>query len=255
MNHYSKKAEVSLSDRMRALILGSLLGDGSLKIHKGYQNARFSFRHSTAQKEYFYWKCSEFSHISSEKNIFIQKPDGWSKNEKLRFQSLALSCLTDLYQLTHKHHRFLIRRKWLNLLTPLSLMVWWCDDGSIIANGRKGVLCTDDFDEKSVRRLAQYLEVRWNIYTHVGFVGRKRLSKREKYFRLWFSTEELKKFFLLTLPFLSVPGMIYKFLLLYRDPELQQRWISEIVRLSHFSFETVQAVLQDRKRHLKAFRE
>ena len=37
----------------QAIILGSLLGDGSLKIHSGYKNARFSFRHSYKQQEYF----------------------------------------------------------------------------------------------------------------------------------------------------------------------------------------------------------
>lgn len=45
-----------LSDSTKAILLGLLLGDGSLKIHKGYKNARMSFRHSIKQKEYFEWK-------------------------------------------------------------------------------------------------------------------------------------------------------------------------------------------------------
>jgi hypothetical protein len=49
------------SDQARAIIFGSLLGDGSLKIHNGYKNARFSYRHSktkrsTIIKRLFTWK-------------------------------------------------------------------------------------------------------------------------------------------------------------------------------------------------------
>ena len=47
-NYYSL-----LSCQTRSILLGSLLGDGSLKIHKGYQNARFSFRHTIKQQDYF----------------------------------------------------------------------------------------------------------------------------------------------------------------------------------------------------------
>ena len=52
-------------------------------------------------------------------------------------------------------------------MTPLSLAIWWLDDGSIIGNGRKGVLCTDGFDEESVHVLARYLEKVWGVYAHV----------------------------------------------------------------------------------------
>ncbi|PIR02174.1 MAG: hypothetical protein COV62_02125, partial [Candidatus Nealsonbacteria bacterium CG11_big_fil_rev_8_21_14_0_20_35_11] len=48
-----------LSKNCKEIILGSLLGDGSLRIHKSYKNARFSFRHSVNQKEYFFWKAGQ----------------------------------------------------------------------------------------------------------------------------------------------------------------------------------------------------
>ena len=106
-----------LSKQCQEVILGSLLGDGSLKIHPGYKNARFSFRHSVKQKEYFFWKVNQLKEISGDKNWWVQ-----SKNElggdRLRYQSLALESLTKLYRLTHKNEKLLIRRKWLNMLTP-----------------------------------------------------------------------------------------------------------------------------------------
>lgn len=248
---------VSLSDHVRAIILGSLLGDGSLKIHTPYKNARFSFRHSAVQKEYFQWKVLQLEQIASPNgSVFVQKPDGFSIHEKLRFQSRALSSLTELHTLTHQHGKFIIRRRWLNQMTPLSLAIWWCDDGSIVANGRKGVFCTDGFDKDSLKILARYLHVVWKIRVHIGKVGRKRFGKQNEYYHLWiFSTEEFKKFLRLILPYVAVPSMLSKVILLYNDLELQQRWISEVSTLSGFSRETVEQAVREKKSKWKRYRE
>ena len=244
---YQQKT-VSLSDRVRSIILGSLLGDGSLKVHRGYANARFSFRHSKTQQEYFFWKAQELAAISADSSVFHQKKDGFGTHDKLRYQSCALLALTELYRLTHKRGRFEISRHWLNLLTPLSLAIWWCDDGSIIGNGRKGVLCTDGFDEQSVERLARYLEVVWGVATHVGAVNRQRKYGEREYYRVWFGTEELKKFLRIILPHIPVASMLKKTLLIYKDPQIQQRWISEVVELSRFSLEDVERVIEVKRK-------
>ncbi|PIT90821.1 MAG: hypothetical protein COU22_00080 [Candidatus Komeilibacteria bacterium CG10_big_fil_rev_8_21_14_0_10_41_13] len=229
--------QVPLSDKTKEIILGSLLGDGSLKKHKGYKNARFSFKHSETQKEYFFWKVNQLKEIAANNSVFRQTNDGgYSKNQKLRFQSRALEALTELYDLTHKVKKFHIRRKWLNQMTPLSLAIWWQDDGSLISNTRKGVFCTDGFTQEQVKSLARYLEVEWDIKTHVASVSRSRDSKQEEYFRLWIrSTAELKKFLRLIMPHIKVPEMLLKVIILYNDHSLQQRWISEISQKTGFS--------------------
>jgi len=48
------------------------------------------------------------------------------------------------------------------------------------------------------------------------------------YYRLWFSTEELKKWLRLIMPHIPVPSMLYKVILIYKHSLLQQRWISEV---------------------------
>ncbi len=246
---------VSLSDRTYALILGSLLGDGSLKIHNSYANARFCFRHSAKQTSYFNWKVRQLSEISPQKAVFRQQPDGFSQsNDKLRYQSQALPSLTEIYRLTHKAKHFRIRRKWLNLMDSLSLAIWWLDDGSIIGNTRKGVFCTDGFDEKAVKVLAKYLKVVWGINTHVGAIIRRRGDQEVTSYRIWIrSGEELKKLLRVVAPHVHQEDMLYKVLILYKDPKLQQRWISEIGRLSDFSTDEIESVVKDRKHRLKAF--
>ena len=251
------KKIVPLSKKSKEIILGSLLGDGSLKIHRPYKNARFSFRHSIVQKEYFLWKVKSLREIAGKNSVFLQKNDhGFSKNPKLRFQSKALSELSELYKLTHKRGKLKIRRKWLNTMSPLSLAIWWQDDGSIVANGRKGVFCTDGFEKKSVKIIANYLKKVWGIKTNISPVEKKRGSKKEIYWRLYIrSTEELKKFFRIILPYIYVPEMITKVAILYRDNQFQQRWISEVAKLSGFSKTIINQIIETKKRKWRKYSE
>ena len=244
-----------LLNRSREIILGSLLGDGSLKIHPGYKNARFSFRHSIHQKDYFFWKAKELKEISGSSYFWKQKADGFG-DERLRYQSLALNQLTNLYRLTHKKDKFLAQPKWLKLLTPLSLAVWWLDDGSLIVNSRRGVICTDPFPYEFQKSLANYLDKKWVIKVKIGKTSRKWKDKKIEYYRLWIrSGEELKKFLRLILPHIKVESMLPKVLLLYRNPLLQQRWISEVSSLTGFSKKIIQKYVNEKKMKWKNFRE
>lgn len=244
-----------LSKDCKDIILGSLLGDGSLKISNGYRNARFSFRHSIKQKEYFFWKANELKEISGENYFWKSKIKDGFGGQKLRYQSLAMPELTELYCLTHKKKVFKISRKWLNLLTPLSLAIWWLDDGSIIGNGRKGVLCTDHFLHEEQRLLVRYLKKVWGIDLCIGKITRIWKGKEKTYYRLWIrSSKELKKFLRLILPYIEVAEMLPKVLILYKDHDLQQRWISEVKELTSFSMASIEKYVAEKKQRWKIFR-
>lgn|SRR3989338_1007901 len=242
----------SLSDRCRDVILGSVLGDGSLKVHKAYRNARFSFRHSEVQEEYFFWKVSELKEVSAGSDVWRQEDKGgWGKN-KLRYQSAALESLTELYSLTHDHGRFRIRRKWLNQLSPLSLCIWWLDDGSLL-NGKQGVLCTDSFPYEELLLIVRYFRTVWGLNPRIGRVSKE--GPRTNQYRLWFrSRQDVQKFLLLILPHMKVASMLKKVVMLYRDPELQERWISEVCRKTGFERSLVQNCVDERKQKLVRFR-
>lgn len=250
------KKYVPLSDRVRAIILGLILGDGSLKIQNEYSNANLQIRHSEIQKEYLLWKAKELQEIAGENSVSVQKPDGYSKNEKYRFYSKRLPALTELHHLTYLHNQLCVKRKWLNQMNALSLAVWWCDDGSLIGyGGRKGVFCTDGFNEASVKILSRYLEVVWNIRTVVAPVGLKRDGKRDQYWRIWIrSQEELKKFLRIIIPHIPVQSMLSKVLLLYKDSQFQERWISEVIKLSPFSKSVVKTEYEKKKAKWNCYR-
>lgn len=247
------KSASSLSDRCKAVVLGSILGNGSLKLQRRYRNARFSFRHSKINQEYFFWKVSELKEISASADVWEQPgPDGWGK-DKLRYQSAALESLTELYRLTHPRGRFRIRRKWLNRLTPLALCVWWLDDGSLL-KGRQGVLCTDEIPFEEQLIIARYFRKVWGLNLRIGRVSQK--GPRSNQYRLWFrSREDLRKFLRLILPHVPVSSMLKKVLLLYKDPDLQQRWISEVCEATGFSKAIVESQVAEQKAKLAGFRE
>jgi hypothetical protein len=244
----------SLSRRCREIILGSLLGDGSLRLQKNYKNARFSFRHSIKQKEYFLWKAQELKEISGSQCVWLQKGrDGWGQ-DKLCYQSVAYEELTKIYLLTHSSDHLKIRRKWLNKLSPLSLCVWWLDAGSLVSDCRQGVLCTDRFTFKELLIVVRYFRKVWHINFHIGRVAQS--GARSHQYRLWLrSSEELKKFLWIILPHFRVPSMLPKVLILYKDPQLQERWISEVCQLSGMDRKVVESVVSRRKNELAYYRE
>jgi hypothetical protein len=251
---------------IKPFLIGMLIGDGSIKKHKGYKNARYSFKHSIHQKEYFLWKVSRIDQISSEKCHWSQNNDSTINNKQvvsntLRYQSRALPFLTDIYQITHKRGikgNYRIWRKWLNILNEESIAIWWLDDGSIVSNTNQGVLCTDSFNLKDIKVINLYLKKVWNISTKIHPVMYKGKLVRKKdgtnSYRLWIrSRTELKIFIRLILPHVPVPSMLYKCSLIYKDPQLQQRWISEMVTLSRFDEKTINSIIITRKSKIKVF--
>ena len=224
-------AKIPLSDKCKSVILGSLLGDGSLKKEPRYANLRFKFRHSEVQADYFYWKCNLLKEIATEKSVQKQKADGYSENQKLLFQSGARPQLTSLWEKIGGN-KMVIERHWLNHLTALSLAIWWFDDGSLTAGKRKGVFCTDNFPVKECKVLAQYLKVVWNIDCAVKPIKRKENPKnsytREQYYRLWLNNTQVRKLLSIVLPYAETKFTVKKCLLVYVDPNHQQRWISDM---------------------------
>lgn len=217
------------SNKIRELILGSILGDGSLKKQKKYKNVRFQERHSVEQIDYFNWKVEQLKELCSNKAVHLQKPDGYSKKSKLKLQTLTWPWLTDLHnECYNKHNNLNFRGEWLNTLTPFSLMVWWCDDGSLIGEGsRKGRMHTEGFNYEDVVLLQNYLRTKWNINSNVGKVK----LKNNVYYVLNFSTFNLIKFLRIFIHLIPVKSMIKKVFLRYKNKKLQQRWISDLKNL------------------------
>jgi hypothetical protein len=236
-----------LSFFCKQLILGGLLGDGSLQILSNYLNACFFLRHSRIQEQYFFWKVDFLYEIASEKSVQLQKPSGFSLEYKYLFKSRALPALTLIHKYLYAGSKLSIQRRWLNFINPFGLLIWWLDDGSIISHGRKGVLCTDSFSFDSLLVIVRFFRINYNL--QISIFSHKRLVKGHEriYYRIYFNTENLKKFLLIIAPFMrpslrnnkSIDSMLYKFKIVYKNKDLQQRWISELLERIPFYKEAI----------------
>lgn len=237
-------SNLSMSSACKEVLLGTLLGDGSLKINKGYKNARFACRHSIKQQCYFDWKVGQLNELASSRAVHLQMPSkgSYGSTPMLKFQTLTSEDLTVVHSVVTKKNKMCIQRRWLNHFTPLSLMCWWLDDGTLIRLRRQGVFCCEGFSKKEQLILVQFLKAEWNVVSRV--VTHKIVQKDKNKnivnsysaYRIKINAVQLKKFLRIILPHIPCEGMLYKVCLTYSDCNLQQRWITELKKaLPHFS--------------------
>lgn len=119
---------------MRAILIGTVFGDTSVGIYKGYANGRVQFRHSVKQTDYFNWKrdilrreisVDKIDHAENKDTLYHEVTNEKEYGKaKWRYQSQALPSLTYLHHLTHEGGVKVVKRATLNQMTALSLAVW-----------------------------------------------------------------------------------------------------------------------------------
>ncbi len=202
---------ITLSQDEMSVILGGLLGDAHLRTDN--QNA-ITFRHCKKQKEYIEWKYDILKNISTKISNLIDQ-NGF---EYIRFsvgsnKYLRNNLYSPLKVLIYENGIKTVNRKWLNMLTPLSLAVWWMDDGnlSIHKGNRYGKLCTNCFSKKEHQLIKQYFKVVWKIDIQIKL-------EKNKYYFCRFNVENLKRLFVIIYPYIiQIPSMIYKIDLNYKN--------------------------------------
>jgi recombination protein RecA len=142
----------SLSEVQQAIIVGSLLGDGSMRCKT---NALLEINHCWEQRDYVDWK---YRHLAELVRTPPKMRRGNGTRLAYRFVTLSVPVLTPLFRLFY-HGR---RKRVPELeLPPLALAVWFMDDG---CRSRRAVyLNTQQFDVPDQRRLLRLLGEQWGI--------------------------------------------------------------------------------------------
>jgi recombination protein RecA len=113
---------VRFSDDLQHLLLGSMLGDGSIR-QDGRTTAYFREEHAHKQKEYVQWKEKAFGRLA-------RKPS--DNGHGYGFSTEALYELAQIrpkfYSANKRYKR--VTTELLEQLNPLSLAVWYMDDGT-----------------------------------------------------------------------------------------------------------------------------
>lgn len=221
-----------------SILCGTVFGDSQLAIQKNYKNARLSYRHSTRQSDWFFWKtlCG-LQEFTTETGIQFQKPDGYQASAavaegeilgKLKISSTVSEKLTALCHHIAPNNVKTIQRYWLNHMNNYFLMTLWLDDGSLTGFlGRQGVISLGIMPIAQATLLADYIKTVWKV----DCVAKEYESKPRQVQIVIENQENLMKFLRIIAPIVPVKSMLYKICFFPNNVSLQQRWASELKNL------------------------
>ncbi len=155
-----------LSDLQWQVILGGLMGDGALSPTRSGHGARYRFGHAAAQTEFADWQASLFANLSCSR----------STNAKgaVFYDLHPLAELAELRHATYLCGKKVLSEEYLKALTPLSLAIWYMDDGCYTERAaglqertrdRSGriEICVEALETTSRQRLIEHLADTWGI--------------------------------------------------------------------------------------------
>lgn len=181
----------SLTERQKSILIGMLLGDGSLRKKR---NTLVEVNHSISQKDYVLWLYSELRDLVATSPV--SRISG--KNRlAIRFTTRSLRCLNEFYTQFYPGGCKSIP---IDLqLDPLSISVWYMDDGSLC--GESDVyLNTQQFSLKDQNILIECLK-RYRV--------KARVNRDKTYFRLRIIKDYIPNFVSLIIDNIH-PSMLYK---------------------------------------------
>ncbi|MEX2619421.1 MAG: LAGLIDADG family homing endonuclease [Egibacteraceae bacterium] len=199
-----------LSEFQWEVMLGGLMGDSALSPTRSGHGARLRWGHGAKQVAYGDWKASLFA------NVRVSR----STNAKgaVFHDVQPLPELAELRNAVYIGGKKVLSHDYLKRLTPLSLAIWYMDDGGFTlrttgkqertqgGSGRADI-CVEAMEETSRDRLAAYLADAWGITS--------RLTVRAGKAVLQFRQSETAKLHALIAPYVH-PSMEYKLLPRYR---------------------------------------
>jgi len=205
-----QSADIRLSGFQWEVVLGGLMGDGALSPSRSGHAGRFRWGHGRRQTEYADWKGSLFANIGTSRS---------TNDRGAVFHDLTpLPELAELRRAVYLGGKKVFNEEYLKALTPLSLAVWYMDDGSFQERAKglqertregsgRSEICVQAMEEGTRRRLVEHLHDTWGIRPTLAQQGGKAVLR--------FPKDETAKLHALVAPFIY-PSMAYKLLPRFR---------------------------------------
>jgi len=184
----------SLTGFERSIIIGSLLGDGYMRIIPGRADAFLEINHSIKAKAYVDYKYTSLKRLCESAP---KKRDGNEGRIAYRFFTKQYKELTELYNQFYKNSKKIIPKNL--ILDPVILAIWYMDDGSKCRN-HDIYLNTQQFSINDQKILLSKLRA-----LHIN----ARLNKDKKYHRIRILKTSIKTFMGIISPYVF-KSMRYK---------------------------------------------
>lgn len=192
-----------MTHTQKNVLVGMILGDAYLQ-KTGKLNARLRLEQSSKQKEYLEWKVSLLkNYFQSKIQVVIRTNTLWSKTyEYVRIQSTSSADLGKLQRVFYKDSKKIIPENISTLLKhPLSLAIWFMDDGYYYLRDKMAYLYIPNFDEESTQHLL--------LACKSNFALQPIYKQKKKGSVLIFNVSETRKLMKLISPYI-IPSMRYK---------------------------------------------
>lgn len=196
------KKNLKLTKRQRQIIIGKLLGDGHLETENNGRTYRLKIEHSFVQKDYVDWCYYELKDwVRTKPQTKKQKVNG-KTYQKYWFNTLSHGAFRFYAHQFYQDKKKIVPKLIHRWLTPLSLAVWFMDDGSIKSmNHRARIINTQGFKKKEVQKLSKVLE---EIFTL-----KCKLRKQKEGYQIMILAESADRFARIIKDFIH-PSMNYK---------------------------------------------
>ncbi|MEK9194737.1 MAG: LAGLIDADG endonuclease [Patescibacteria group bacterium] len=184
----------SLTQLQKSLIIGSILGDGYIRIMPGRKDAFLEVNHAYSAKEYVDWKYAMLQSIAGS------IPKARKRNGRriaYRFYTRQHPEITELFRKFYRNGRKIIPDD--IQVNAVALAVWYMDDGSQCRTSDV-YLNTQQFTEKDQIRLIQLL-------SRMGIESR--MNRDKIYWRLRIIKSSLPRFRELIQDYI-IPELRYK---------------------------------------------
>lgn len=196
-----------LTPIQQAVLMGSLLGDGTMRVGKNAVHANFKVDHGLKQKEYVFWKYEILKNLvtTPPKLSYRTRENGERYKKSWWFRTIRHPLLTDLYYEYYTTEGYRCGTKIVpisiyNHLDPLAIAVWIMDDGSY--NRQKLDVSTYSFTLQEIEFLCAIMAKKFDVQMLY-------YKDREKGYRMYANMHETRKLVDLIQPHV-IPTMMYK---------------------------------------------
>lgn len=209
----SYKRNLKLTKEQRAIIVGTLLGDGHLEASDKSRTYRLKIEHSIKQKEYVDWLYQKMkpwiNGLPKARKVNSRFPNGKIlESTKYGFTTYSHGKLRYYgQQFYSKENKKVVPKMISKLLNPLAIAIWYLDDGSWkSARHKTFIIHTHAFSKQDLKNLQRALE-NFKIKTRLHQQNRE----EKTYWRIYVLSESAEEFRKLIIPIVNqMPSMKYK---------------------------------------------
>lgn len=154
-----------ISDYEFQILIGGLLGDGSISINRNKIFGRYTFAHAEKQKNYCIWKAKQLQNLVYYPRVFNPRYHYDKRTNKIYTSYFCYS--KECVQLKELHDRWYTNNikhicyEDLFKLDALGLAIWFMDDGYKSLSGY--YIATLCFSNEDLQLISKYFLDKWNI--------------------------------------------------------------------------------------------